>query len=260
MLKVNKSLLKKIKSKNILCFLCFILIAILIVICISKILCEKINDYDNEKIYDELRTTIDSLKNDSNSPYLSLFELNSDMVGWIRIDGTTINYPVMQSEIQDYYLNHNFYKEYSVYGVPYVPSECDVNKPSDNIIIYGHHIKGGKMFSALDKYKNKSFYSKHKYINFNTLYECGLYEIIAVFKTTVYNETGFKYYTFTDAESEEEFDAYVTKCKKLSLYECYAEAEYGDKLITLSTCEYSQKNGRLIIVAKKIIDKNSCEW
>ena len=93
---------------------------------------------------------------------------------------------------------------------------------------------------------------EHKIIRFDTLSSFGEYEIVAVFKTVAYSEQGFKYYHFTRAESAEDFDAYISRCKALSLYDTGVTAEYGDKLITLSTCEYSRKNGRIVVVAKRI--------
>jgi len=183
--------------------------------------------------------------------YKELYLQNEDMAGWISIDGTTINYPVMQTKNNpNFYLKHNFEKEYSDLGVPYIQEDCDL-AASDNLIIYGHHIKGQKMFGALEDYKSKSFYEKHKTIQFDTLTEQAEYEIVAVFKTVAYSAEGYRYYDFVDAENEEEFNAYVEKCRELALYDTGVTAEYGDKLITLSTCEYSAQNGRLVVVAKK---------
>ena len=185
--------------------------------------------------------------------YLELYRQNEDMVGWIKVEDTNINYPVVQSVNEpNFYLKHKFDKTYSAYGCPYVQENCDVQKPSDNIIIYGHHIKGQKMFGALEDYKSKSFYETHKTIQFDTLTEQAEYDIIAVFKTVAYSAEGYRYYDFVDAENEEEFNAYVGKCKELALYDTGVTAEYGDRLITLSTCEYSAQNGRLVVVAKKI--------
>jgi len=184
--------------------------------------------------------------------YGDLFLQNSDMVGWIKIDGTTINYPVMQTpDNPNYYLKRNFYKEYSDLDVPYVQENCNI-ATSDNLIIYGHHIRGQKMFGALESYKAKGFYEEHRIIQFDTLTEHAEYEVIAVFKTVAYSSSGYRYYDFVDAEDESSFDAYVDKCKELSLYDTGVTAEYGDRLITLSTCEYSTNNGRLVVVAKKI--------
>ena len=176
--------------------------------------------------------------------------MDEDMVGWISIDGTTINYPVMQTKDNpNYYLKRNFEKEYSDLGTPYIQEDCDLLS-SDNLIIYGHHISGNRMFGALEDYKSKSFYEEHKTIHFDTLTQQGEYEIVAVFKTVAYSSEGFRYYDFVHAESEEEFNAYVETCRELALYDTGVTAEYGDKLITLSTCEYSAANGRLVVVAK----------
>ena len=127
---------------------------------------------------------------------------------------------------------------------------CDIKK-SDNLIIYGHHIKNYKMFGELEKYNSKDFYNNHKYIEFTTLYGKSKYEIISVFKTVADNK-GFNYYEFYNANSQGEFDTFINKCKELSLYDIEQDATFGDKLITLSTCEYSKQNGRLVVVAKKI--------
>lgn len=187
--------------------------------------------------------------------YAELYEQNEDMVGWIRIDDTKINYPVMQSANEpNYYLKHSFDKTYSDYGCPYVQENCNVITHSDNVVIYGHNMKNGSMFSALTKYKEKNYWEKHKTITFDTLVEHYEYEIIAAFKTVVYTDSSksFKYYQFVQADTKEDFDAYVEKCKELSFYDTGVSAEYGDKLITLSTCEYSQKNGRMVVVAKRV--------
>lgn len=184
--------------------------------------------------------------------YGELFLQNTDMVGWISIAGTKLNYPVMQTPNEpNFYLKHNFEKEYSDLGTPYIQENCNIAE-SDNIVIYGHHIKGGKMFGVLEDYKSKSFYEKHKTIQFNTLTEQGEYEIVAVFKTVAYGSEGFRYYDFVDAENAEAFEEYIAKCKELALYDTGVTAEYGDRLITLSTCEYSAQNGRLVVVAKKV--------
>ena len=184
--------------------------------------------------------------------YGELFLQNTDMVGWISIDGTKLNYPVMQTPNEpNFYLKHNFEKEYSDLGTPYMQEDCDISQ-SDNLVIYGHHIKGGKMFGALEDYKSKSFYEEHKIIHFDTLTQHGEYEIVAVFKTIAYSSEGFRYYDFVNAEGEENFNAYIEKCKELAFYDTGVTAEYGDRLITLSTCEYSAQNGRLVVVAKKV--------
>ena len=189
--------------------------------------------------------------------YAELYEQNNDLIGWICIEDTKINYPVMQSvDEPNFYLKHGFDKGYTDYGCPYVGENCDVSKPSDNLIIYGHHMKNGSMFSDLEKFKKKDFWEEHKTFSFNTLYEKQTYEVIAVFKTVVYTDSTseFKYFQFSDAQTPEQFDEYIAKCKEKALYDTGVSAEYGDKLITLSTCEYSNTNGRLVLVAKRIVD------
>lgn len=186
--------------------------------------------------------------------YAELYALNSDLVGWLRIDGTNINYPVMQSpEDPNYYLYRDFYKNSSKGGCLYAQAECDINSPSDNITIYGHNTRGGAiMFNALNGYTRKSFWESHRYIQFDTLTEHHTYEIIAVFKTSANLDEGYPYHRFVDAGSEEEFNEFVEKCKALAFYDTGVTAGYGDKLITLSTCEYTLNNGRLAVVAKRI--------
>lgn len=235
--------------------------------------------HEQEELYDNLAQivgqaesvpTLETISIETNEPesespentepvvltaYAELYEQNNDMIGWIRIEDTRVNYPVMQSPYDsDFYLNHGFDKGETDYGCPYVPKICNVNKPSDNLIIYGHHKKNGSMFSDLKKFQKKSFWEDHKTITFDTIYERQTYEIVAVFKTVVYtnSEHEFKYYQFTDANAPEEFDAYIARCKEMAFYDTGVSAEYGDKLITLSTCEYSNRNGRLVLVAKKV--------
>lgn len=183
--------------------------------------------------------------------YVAIHEKNSDFVGWLTIDGTNINYPVMQSsDNPNFYLKHSFDKEYSNYGVPYLQENCELGI-SDNAIIYGHHMDDGSMFADLCKYESEEFYREHTTIHFDTMDGFGEYEVVAVFKTVAYSNAGFPYFLFVNAEKPENFDDFIAKCKELALYDTGITAEYGDKLITLSTCEYSRDNGRMVIVAKK---------
>lgn len=184
--------------------------------------------------------------------YGEVYAANSDFEGWISIEGTAIDYPVMQSiDRPNYYLRRGFDREYSKHGVPYVQEDCVVGS-TDNLIIYGHHMNDGSMFADLCSYKNKAFWQTHPTIRFDTLEGFGVYEIVAVFKTVVYSQNGFRYFDFVELDDPARFDAYIARCKALSLYDTDVEASYGDKLITLSTCEYSHENGRMVIVARKV--------
>lgn len=225
---------------------------------------------EQAELYDSLAEAVEQAQEETEEPaeeiqyneektilpeYAELFMQNTDMVGWIQVADTNINYPVMHTpDNPDFYLKHGFDKGYTDYGCPYVQENCDVQLPTDNVIIYGHHMKNGTMFADLEKFKSEDFYKEHKTIIFNTITDKCEYEIVAVFKTVVYTDdpSAFKYYRFVNADTPEQFDEFIAKCKELSLYDTGVTAEYGDKLITLSTCEYSQTNGRLVVVAKRV--------
>ena len=178
---------------------------------------------------------------------------NGDTEGWIKIDNTKINYPVMQNG--DFYLHNNFYKKYSISGTPYLASYCNVNS-SDNLIIYGHHMSNGSMFAGLDIYKTYNGYKNHKYIKFFTLIDDktieNQYEVVGAYKVQPNIEVANILYGTTKFRNVEEFNKYKNVLKNKSLYDTGANLNYGDKFITLSTCEYSQKNGRLVVVGKLI--------
>lgn len=185
--------------------------------------------------------------------YKEIYETNNDMVGWIQIEGTKINYPVVQTpDNPNYYLKRNFDKKSSEWGAIYAWEEADINKPSDNITIFGHHMADGSMFAALNAYINKSAWENNPMIFFNTLYEDHTYKIFAVFKTSANVGEGFSYHKFVDAANKEEFDEFVKTCKDLSFYDTGITPVYGDKLICLSTCEYTLDNGRLVVAAVRI--------
>lgn len=186
--------------------------------------------------------------------YKSLVNKNKKLIGWVEIDDTNISYPVMQTTNNEYYLDHNLNQEYSKNGSIFMDKDCDVLKPSTNFILYGHHMKSGQMFGKLDLYSSEEYYKKHNIIKFDTIYEKGTYEIMYVFRTKIYNEEDivFKYYQFIDALSEQEFDSYMQEMAEMSFYDTGVTAQYGDQLLTLSTCDYNVNDGRFVVVAKKI--------
>lgn len=184
--------------------------------------------------------------------YAALYEKNPDFLGWISIEGTRVDYPVMQTKDRpNYYLRRNFEGQPNRHGVPYAAEGCDPGC-SDNTILYGHNMNDGSMFADLCLYQSRDFYETHQTICFDTLAGYGTYRIIAVFQTTAGAEDDFAYDRFIQAASDAEFRDFIARCKALSLYETGVGADYGDKLLTLSTCEYSRKNGRMVVVAKKI--------
>ena len=186
--------------------------------------------------------------------YQNLYLENADMVGWIQIEGTSIDYPVMQTPADPtYYLKHDFEKNYTDYGCPFMQADCDALAPSDNLIIYGHNMKDGSMFADLAKYRSKDFWQTHKTVWFDTELGSSAYEIFAVIHTTVQEDAAdaFPFYRFVDAATPEDFTSYVSACKARALYDTGIFAEYGDKLLTLSTCDNITDDGRLLIIAKQ---------
>ena len=183
-----------------------------------------------------------------------LYEENNDLAGWIQIDDTTINYPVMYTKGEDYYLRRDFYKRSSTAGTLYINKNNTIKPKDINLIIYGHNMDNGTMFADLLNYKNEDYYQEHKKIIYYTLEEKEEYEIIAVFLSKIYNVSDdvFKYYKFYGEQSKEAYDNFINNIKELSLYDIDLSATYPEELLTLSTCEYSQKDGRLVVVAKRI--------
>jgi len=202
-----------------------------------------------KKDYDESVVIPDIL-----DEYKALFNKNKSLIGWIEIADTIIDYPVMQTKDNEYYLKHDFNQKNDANGCIFLDCNCDVILGNDNWILYGHHMKNGKMFSSLIKYADMDYYEKHKYIRFDTIYEKGTYEVMYAFRSRIYNtnEITFKYYQFIDANSSEEFDSYMEEMEKMSLIDTGVSAAYGDKLLTLSTCDYQEENGRFVVVAKRI--------
>ena len=185
--------------------------------------------------------------------YEKLYQLNNDLVGWLTIPDTNIDYPVMQCVYEkDYYLHRDFYKNYLYAGTLYARETCEVFQPSDNVTIYGHRMEkpGRNMFFELDKFKQESWWQTHRTFTFDTIYERHTYEVMCVFKTHAKN--GYAYHRFVNADSEEKFNEFVSTVKSMQFYETGVTAEYGDKLLCLSTCEYTLGDGRFVVVAKRI--------
>ncbi len=179
---------------------------------------------------------------------------NADIVGWLEIENTNINYPVLQGTDNRYYMTHNYKKEKSKNGSIFLDANYNWNIPNNNLLIYGHNLGNGMMFQELLKYEKKSFYQEHPVIRFTTAKEDDQYEIISVFKSRVYYKSEknvFRYYYFINNKSEEEYNQFVKNAKNASLYPIDATANYGDQLITLSTCAYYVEDGRFVVVGRR---------
>lgn len=213
----------------------------------AEIMVSEVDQGENRPVPDLTKSTPVIL-----DKYADLYAENNDLAGWLSIEGMKIDYPVMQGEDDEYYLHHDFYGKDSKYGCLYVKGQADLDAGT-NFIIYGHNMKDGSMFGDLDLYLKESFFKEHPVISFDTLYEERTYEIIAVFRSQVYNadDDVFKYYQFYQADTQEEFDNFYRNIKALSLYDTGVEAQFGDTFLTLSTCAYHVTDGRLVVVAKR---------
>lgn len=222
----------------------------------SRIITEDANDNHekNEKLPDMVEINGVSIQ----KKFQNLYQDNPDFVGWLRIADTHIDYPVMQTssskEGGEYYIHRNFEGEYSSAGMLFVDSNCQLNPATDNIIVYGHNMNAGTMFHDLLQYEEDGFYEMHKTFSFDTIYEDGEYEVVAFFRGEILPDESddFKYYEFVNAGSEEEFLSYVAQIKEMSMVDTGVEVEYGDTLLTLSTCAYHVKDGRFAVIAKRI--------
>jgi sortase B len=198
-----------------------------------------------------------------NQPYNEYVEMvrslqqdNGDVKGWIRVEGTVINYPLLQGEDNDFYAKHNYEKREITYGSIYMNSRSNLKDNTSNIIIYGHNMKDNQMFGSLSWYSDPSYYNAHPIVHIATDETESAYQIICAFRSRVYpvdfDPAVFRYYRHVSFPDAQTFSDYLQNCKNLQLYETGITAEYGDQLILLSTCEYTQVNGRFVVLAKKL--------
>ena len=197
------------------------------------------NDFDNQQ-----KEFLDYVK--------EMKKENKDMYAYLSIKDTKINYPVMFIDNNDYYLTHNFYKKSDRHGALFIDCYTDIEK-SQNWLIYGHSMLDGTMFGGLHKFKNKSYLDKHSSVVLATMDEVYVYDIFAVVYTEIYPESSdkFRYHTFENIFSEEDYNTYVSNMKKLSTHKINITPAYGEHLITLSTCVDAKSNRRLVIVARR---------
>ena len=190
----------------------------------------------------------------NSAKFAALRDQNSDFIGWISIEDTKLDFPVMYApNNKDFYLRHDFNKEYSVYGVPYLDEKTTLgaNDQSENLVIYGHNMKTGTIFGCLTGYKEAGYYQQHPYVQFDTVYGDGTYEVFAAFSIDVAADTSFVYNQYVDMD-EETYDTYVEEVISRSDVDTGIRPVYGEQLLTLSTCEYSSDNGRYVVVGRRV--------
>lgn len=247
---------KKAKTKYKILLILFVII---VIICVGILLYVTKNSNSNKSIYEEISVEdIPIIENEITEDMAKVKQIkstNTDIVGWIKIENTMIDYPILQTTDNEYYLKHNYKKEKTQYGSIFLKDSCNMKDNNSNLIIYGHNMKDKQMFNNLLNYKDKDFYNKHKIITVATETTESKYEIVSAFKSRVfYQDEGnvFRFYNYTNFKNEKHYNEFIDNCKKIQLYDTGTSAEYGEQLITLITCEYSQENGRMVVVAKKI--------
>lgn len=190
----------------------------------------------------------------NSAKFAALRDQNPDFIGWLSIPDTNLDFPVMYApNNKDFYLRHDFSREYSVYGVPYLDEKTTLgaNDQSENLVIYGHNMKTGTIFGCLTGYKKAEYYTEHPTITFDTVYGDGTYEVFAAFSIDVVADQSFVYNEYVDLD-EATYNAYVDEVIARSDVDTGIRPSYGDQLLTLSTCEYSSDNGRYVVVARRV--------
>lgn len=247
-----------LKGKGIIGFMpegILVMLVVIFIITASIFIEEEQKEYKHQKLFSEITNEIENEiagNAGDKSVYNNLHSKNSDFVGFLKIPDTKISYPVMQTVNEpDYYLTHDFNREYSFYGTPYIDYRC--KKESSNIIVYGHNINGRRMFGELIEYTSYDYYLKHGRIYFITQDEESRYEIISVIKCN--NDSSW--YAFIDAENEKEYDKYLEFALSSSIYDCDVDTSNYDgngQLITLSTCGNDGSSRFLVIGIKQCLN------
>lgn len=244
-------MLKSKDNSGVLPKVILVILVVIFIITASIFIEEEQKEYKHQKLFSEITNEIENETAGNakdKSVYNKLHDKNSDFVGFLKIPDTKISYPVMQTVNEpDYYLTHDFNREYSFYGTPYIDYRC--KKESSNIIVYGHNINDGRMFGELMEYTSYEFFKKHRRIYFTTQDEESRYEIISVIKCN--NDSSW--YAFIDAENEKEYGKYLEFALSSSIYDCDVDISNYDgngQFITLSTCGNDGSSRFLVIGIK----------
>ena len=218
------------------------------------------SSYDNQKEFSSLEDHYGDVgqapkdyPKEYQEKFSSLYGINSDVKGWLEIEGTLINYPVVQSPDNNYYLRKDFYESYSYHGIPFLDYESNIST-SKNQIIYGHNMRDGQMFADIIKYKELDFYKQHPTITFDTVIEDAEYKIVSVFRANVLSEHGdvFNYVNFVNPADNVQTQNFLNEISRRSLINTGVDVNVDDKLLTLSTCTYEFEDARFVIVARKV--------
>lgn len=193
--------------------------------------------------------------------YRALYELNSDIVGWVNIGNGLLSTPVMQRD-NEYYLTHNFYGEEDNHGQVFLDERNSPDLSDDNTILYGHNITSDKsMFNVLTNFRDPEFVAENPVIQVNTLYRKYEYAVAAVYLAATRPEHGeiFDYINYLKFSTRDAKEAYIAQIEKRSLLDTGVELTADDKLLTFSTCSYEFADARLVVVARRLRDGEKAE-
>ena len=184
--------------------------------------------------------------------YSDIVRINDDFRGWLRIEDTIIDYPVVKSSEDDpeYYLHRDYDKNYSFSGTPFIGAGADEN--SDAFVIYAHNMNNGTMFGTLDFYADKEWAEQHPYIHFDTANEDRVYRVFAAFQTTIGGENEFKYNERAGKLNDEEYTAFVKDIKEASVMDTGDRPVKKSQIMMLSTCSYHSEDGRFVVAAYRV--------
>ncbi len=251
-MKSKSSLIRKIITVFLICVIAF---------SGYKIATIKLSESKEKARFVELKKEIDIKDEDSQnsdnlkkekikSRYEKIHSQNSDYIGWLKIDDTPIDYPVMYTpEDIEFYLRRDFDKKWSFSGTPFIGKGSDVQ--SKSFIIYSHNMKNDTMFGTLERYQDIEYKKSHPVINFETENESRKYEVIAAFSADLDKEH-FDYYNQVGDWTEEQFKNYIDNISRISYYGNIENLSYNDQIVQLSTCSYFAESGRFVVVAKRI--------
>ena len=233
-----------------------ILTDILIVLCLGVTVFSGYNLYKELHEYQESTEAYDDLveqvviTDEQEFDWESLKSMNSDFVGWIRMDDSTVDYPFVQGADNDYYLRHLFTGQYNNSGCVFM----DVNNNSDfsdkNTVLYAHNMKNGTMFAAIEKFKDASYYDSHKVIHIYT--ESTTYDLYPVAGILTDGQDDYVRTSFSD---DEDFMSYVNYFVSNTTFTSEQTIESTDRMVMLSTCNYDTEDGRYVLICK-LVEEN----
>lgn len=223
--------------------------------CVMNTINKEFNKIENEVFIEEIVNNEKKTSYKKNVikkfNYEKLNNKNSDCIGWINIQNTKVDYPVMYKEgDNNFYLRRNINKEYSIAGIPFLDGNCSLEEKKALWIIYGHHMKDGSLFGGLSKYNNKKFYEQNKKItlyikNTKYIYEIFAYGVISAI-------TDYNLYNVNDFRTDKGYEMFLSDIKKKINYNKDLIPEKREDILILSTCDYTKPDGRMIVVAKRV--------